>query len=172
MEPLSTILPFSVNDPLPDVPNFVLNGWIWLGTRYEDMIRFILPLITFTFKCATLVTSFNDFSFFAEYHFYWSPKFFPKWITRSRNTLQRREKVHIEACKLYFQERYMWNLYQQFYIFGERSFTWSSKFLPKWINLSWNTLRRKDKVHIKAYNLYFQVRTLVTSINDFRLIVK
>ena len=30
--------------------------------------------------------------------------------------------------------------------------------LPHLINLSRNTLRRKDKVHIEAYNLYFQVR--------------
>ena len=29
----------------------------------------------------------NDFSFFGERPFTWSPKIFPKWITRSRNTL-------------------------------------------------------------------------------------
>ena len=33
-----------------------------------------------------------------------------------------------------------------------------TNFFPKWLNLSRNTPRKKDKVHIEAYNLYFQVR--------------
>ena len=60
MEPLSTILPFSVNDPLPDLPNF------------------------------------------------------SEWINLSRNTLRRKDMVHIEACNLYFQMRNFGNLYQLF----------------------------------------------------------
>ena len=66
MDPLSMIFPFSVNDPLPDLPNFCQNGLIGLGTRYGEKIRFMVKLTICTFKCATLVTSINDFSFFGE----------------------------------------------------------------------------------------------------------
>ena len=43
MEPLSTNL-FSVNDPLPVLPNFSQNGQLGLGTRYGAEIRIILKL--------------------------------------------------------------------------------------------------------------------------------
>ena len=66
MEPLSAILPFSVNDPLPDLPNYYRNGKIGPGTRYGENIRFVLKLTTCTFMFATLVTSINDFSLFVE----------------------------------------------------------------------------------------------------------
>ena len=52
MEPLSTILALSVNDPLPDLPNFHGNGQLGLGTRYGDEIRFILKVTTCTFRFA------------------------------------------------------------------------------------------------------------------------
>ena len=69
MEPLSTILAFSVKDPLPDPPNFYRNGELGLGTRYGEKIRFLLKLRTCTYKCATWGTSITDFSFFRERHF-------------------------------------------------------------------------------------------------------
>ena len=66
MVPLSTILPFSVNDPLPDLPHFCRSGYVALETSYGEKIRFVLKLTTCTFKCSTLVTSINNFSFFGE----------------------------------------------------------------------------------------------------------
>ena len=74
----------------------------------------------------------------------------PKLRTRARITLRRRKKVHIETWKQYFQERYIRNLYQRFYLFGERSITWSPKIFPKWITRSRSLLRRRDKVHTAA----------------------
>ena len=62
MELLSTNLVFSVNDPLPDVPNFSQNEQLSLGTRYGAEIRIILKLGTCIFRCATEGTSINDFS--------------------------------------------------------------------------------------------------------------
>ena len=53
MEPVSTISGFSVNDSLPDLPNFYRNGLLGLGTRYGEKIRFLLKLRTCTFKWAT-----------------------------------------------------------------------------------------------------------------------
>ena len=53
MEPLLTILAFSVNDPLPDLSNIYRNGQLGLETRYGEKIRFLLKLRTCTFKCAT-----------------------------------------------------------------------------------------------------------------------
>ena len=60
MEPLSTILAFSGNDPLPDLQNFYRNGELCLGTHYGEEKRFILKLTTCTFGCATYGTSIND----------------------------------------------------------------------------------------------------------------
>ena len=53
----------------------------------------------------------NDFSFFGERPFTWSPKDPPKWITRSKNTLRKGEKDHIEAKNMYFYLTYLGNLY-------------------------------------------------------------
>ena len=53
MEPLSTILVFSVNDPLPVLPNFSQNGQVGLGTHYGEAIRIILKIVTCIFMCAT-----------------------------------------------------------------------------------------------------------------------
>ena len=50
MEPLSTILAFSENDPLPERPNFYRNGLLGLGTRYREKISFLLKLKTCSFK--------------------------------------------------------------------------------------------------------------------------
>ena len=106
MEPLSTNLVSSVNDPLPVLPNF-----------------------------------------------------FPKWTTRSRNTLRIRDKDHFEACNLYIQVCYIGNLYQRFELLGERPFTWSSKFLPKCITWSVNTLRRKIRFILKLKTCTFRCAT-------------
>ena len=50
-EPLSTVLGFLVNDPLPDLQNFPRN--FGLGTRYAEKILFLLKLGTCTFGSAT-----------------------------------------------------------------------------------------------------------------------
>ena len=55
-------------------------------------------------------------AFFANDHYLIS-KISPKWRTQARITLRRWEKVHNEAWNLYFQERYIWNLYQRLYLF-------------------------------------------------------
>ena len=86
MEPLSTILFFSVNDPLPVLPIFSQNGQLGLGTRYGEEIRIILKLATCVFRCASVKDPLPDL-----------PTFLPKWITWSMNTLRRKDKVHIEA---------------------------------------------------------------------------
>ena len=97
MEPLLTILFFSVNDPLPVLPNFPLNGQLGLGTRYEAEIRIILMLGTYIFWGATEGTSINDFRISVKDPLADLPIFLPKWITRSMNTLRRKDKVHIEG---------------------------------------------------------------------------
>ena len=66
MEILKTIFAFSVNDPLPDLPNFPRNGLLGLGACYGEEIRFILQLRTCIFRCATKGTTINDFSFYGE----------------------------------------------------------------------------------------------------------
>ena len=114
MEPLSTILPFSVIDPLLELPNFSRNGTFVLGPASRVKIKVMLNLTTCTFKCATSETSNKDFSFFGESHFPSFPKFLPKLINWSRNTLRRKEKVLTEAYNLYFQVRFIWNFYQRF----------------------------------------------------------
>ena len=43
-EPQLTILAFSVNDCLPDLPKFLRNGLLGLGTRYGNERRIILKL--------------------------------------------------------------------------------------------------------------------------------
>ena len=63
MEPLSTNLVFSVNDPLRVLPNFSHNGQLGLGTCYGEEMKIILQLATCIFRCATEETSINDFSF-------------------------------------------------------------------------------------------------------------
>ena len=123
MEPLSTILVFSVKDPLPVLPKFSHNGQLGLGTRYGEEIRMFLKLATCIFRCATEGTSINDFSFSEKDHLPDLRIFLPKWITWSMNTLQRKDKVHIEAQNLYFQGCYIENLYQRFSFFGERQFS-------------------------------------------------
>ena len=85
--------------------------WIGVRTRYGDEIRIILKLRTCTFTWTRLGTSINDFSFFCERPFTWSPKLSPKWITRSRNTLRRWEKDHLEAKNMYFHLAYLGNRY-------------------------------------------------------------
>ena len=62
MEPLSTILFFSVNDTVLVLPIFSQNVQLGLGTRYGAEIRIILKLGTCIFRCATEGTSINDFS--------------------------------------------------------------------------------------------------------------
>ena len=63
MEPLSTILPFSVDDSLPYLSNFYRNGSLGLGRRYGEKIRFLLKLIICTFKCISLGTSIINLTF-------------------------------------------------------------------------------------------------------------
>ena len=55
----------------------------------------------------------------------------PKWRIRARITLRRRERVDIEAWKLYFQEHYIWNLYQLFYLFRQTILYLISKIFPE-----------------------------------------
>ena len=62
MELLLPISILSVNDPLPVLPNFPLNGQLGLGTRYEAEIRIILMLGTCIFRCPTKGTPINDFN--------------------------------------------------------------------------------------------------------------
>ena len=62
-------------------------------------MRFILKLRTCTIWCATYGTTINNFSSFGECHFTCPPNFFPKWTTRSWNTLPSRDKDHFEAWK-------------------------------------------------------------------------
>ena len=69
---------------------------IGLGTRYGEEKRFILKLGNCSFRSATYGTSINDVTFCGERSFTWSPKFFLKLINWTRNTLQSREKVHID----------------------------------------------------------------------------
>ena len=52
-EPLSTILAFSVNDPLPDPPNFPGIGQLSLATRFREEIRCIFKHRTCTFRRVT-----------------------------------------------------------------------------------------------------------------------
>ena len=62
MEPLLTILAFSVNSPLPDLPNFYPSGLPSLGTRYGEKIRIILERKTGPFERIKYGTSINIFS--------------------------------------------------------------------------------------------------------------
>ena len=114
MEQLRTILFFSVNDPLAVLPNFAQNGQLGLGTRYGAEIRIIMKLGICIFRCATEGTSINDFNISVKHPLPDLPIFLLKWITQSMNTLRRKDKVHIEAHNLYFQVRYIGNLYQRF----------------------------------------------------------
>ena len=99
MEPLSTNLVFSVNDPLPAVPNFTQNGQLSLGTRYGAEIRIILKLGTCIVRCATEGTSMNGFRISVKDALPDLPKLFPKWITSFMNTLRRKDKVHIDTTQ-------------------------------------------------------------------------
>ena len=113
--------------------------------------------------CNTDAIAISVFSFFGERPFTWSPKFPPKWITRSGNTLQMWDKDHIEAYNMYFHVLIQWTSIR---FFGERPFNWSSKFSPKLVTRSWNMLRRWDKDH-KLRTCTFVCNTWGTSINDF-----
>ena len=53
-EPQSTILAFSVNDPLPDFPKFPRNGELGLGSRYGEEKTVILKVGNCTFRKDTL----------------------------------------------------------------------------------------------------------------------
>ena len=53
-----------------------------------------------------------------------------------------------------------------FSFFGERPLTLSPKFSQKWIIRCKNTLRRWDKDHIVAYNMYFHV-DYIGNLHDF-----
>ena len=64
MEPLSTILSFLVNDPLPNYPNFYRNRLLGLGTRYGEKIRFIMKLRTLYLHVGYIGTSKYDISLF------------------------------------------------------------------------------------------------------------
>ena len=67
----------------------------------------------------TLGTLIDDFSFSGEQPFTWSPKVSPKWISRSRNTLPRWAKDHIEAHNMYVHLSYLGNLLLKFLAFSE-----------------------------------------------------
>ena len=92
MEPLSKILVLSVNDPFP-------KRTTRSGTRSGAEIRIILKLGTCIFRCAIEGTSINDFWISVKDRLPDLPKFFPKWITWSVNTLQRKDKVHIDTTQ-------------------------------------------------------------------------
>ena len=113
-EAQSKILVFFCVRPFTWSPTFPRNGELGLGSRCAEEKRFILKLGNRTFRSATYGTSIHDFTFYGERSFTWSPKFIPKWINLSRNTLRRKDKVHIEAYNLYFQVRNFGNLYQWF----------------------------------------------------------
>ena len=57
---------FSLDDPIPVLPNLPCSGQLGLGIRYGEEIMFILKVRTFTFTWTTLGTSINDSSFFGE----------------------------------------------------------------------------------------------------------
>ena len=112
MEPLSTILPFSVNEPLLDLPNYPGNRYLGLGTLYGDKIRIILKLRTCSFTSIHREPLSMIFALSLKDPLPDTPNFIPKWITWSMNTLWRKNIVHIEACNLYFQVRYTGTLNQ------------------------------------------------------------
>ena len=58
---------------------------------------FTLKLETSILRYATEGASINSFSISVKDPLPDLPKFLPKWITRSMNTLRRKDKVHIEA---------------------------------------------------------------------------
>ena len=89
----------SVNDPLPALPNFSQNGQLGLETRYGAEIRIILKLGTCIFRYATEGPSINDFNISVKDPLPDLSNFFPKWITRSMNTLRRKDKVHIDTTQ-------------------------------------------------------------------------
>ena len=94
-------LPFTLS------PKSYRNGLLGVSTRYVDEIRIILKLRTSTLSWTTLETSIKDLSFFGERPFTLSPKVSPKWITRSKNTLQRWQKDYSEAKNMYFHLAYL-----------------------------------------------------------------
>ena len=93
----------------------------------------------------------------------------PIWRTRPRITLQRREKVHIEAWKLYFQERYIWNPYQQLYLFRWAILYLISQIFTEMDKLVSEHARRKRFIlNLRACT--FRSATFGTSIHDFSFI--
>ena len=135
-------------------------------------MRFILKLRTCTIRCVTYGTAINDFSISVKDPLPDLPIFLPKWITRSMNTLRRKDKVHTEAYNLYFQVRYIGNLYQRFKLFRWTILLLISKFPPGMDNSVYDTLRRIEKVHIEANNLFFQVRYLGKLYQRFYLFLR
>ena len=99
MEPLSTLLVFSVNDHLPVLPVFSQNGELGLGTRYRAEIRITLKLGTVYSGALTEGSSINDFRISVKDPSPDLPNFFPKWITWFMNTLRRKDKVHIDTTQ-------------------------------------------------------------------------
>ena len=89
MESLLKFLAFFGELPFILSPKSYRNGLLGVSTRYGDEISITLKLRTSTLSWTTLETSSNDFSFFGERPFALFPKVSPKWITRSKNTLQR-----------------------------------------------------------------------------------
>ena len=113
-EALSTILSFFCERPFTWSPKFPRNWELGLGSCYGEEKKFVLKLEICTFRSATFGTSINYFTFFGERSFTWCRRFFPKWISLTGNTLQRKDKLHIEAYNLYFQVRNFGDLYQRF----------------------------------------------------------
>ena len=97
MELLTTTLALSVNDPLPDLPNFPPNVELSLGTRYGEQIRIILKLATCIFSCATGGTSLTDFSLSVKDRLPDLPTLLPKWINWSMNHPGSVNIAHIKA---------------------------------------------------------------------------
>ena len=55
---------------------------------------------------------------------------------------------------MYFHGDYIGNLNNDFSFFGERPSIWSPKVSPTWITRSRNILRKWEKDHIEAKNMY------------------
>ena len=70
------------------------------------------------------------------------PNFPPKWITRSRNTLRRRERFIFEPRNCSFRRGTLGISINDFSFLVGRTFYRISKFSPKWITRSRITLRR------------------------------
>ena len=154
------ILAFSANDHLPDLPKFLRNGLLGLGTRYGNERRIILKLKTCTFPWHTSGTTISIFIFFGELPF----TLFPKSFRNGYLGIRKRYAVALSVALPIWTCTFTWTSLgtsiKDFRFFGGRPFTWSPKVSQKWITRSKNTLRRWEEDHIEAKNMYFHLTYL------------